>query len=145
MTLSAGPTYRLFVCDTLLEGEKDHDLLAGATLLGPAKTAPEYELVDLGAYGAIVGGGASPIAGEVYLIDRKSLLALDVKREVPLLFQRTLVRISNDADAHAYVMMPDQVRGRRRLHSADWRGRFTGHARPIDSAFARWAKGRPSR
>jgi gamma-glutamylcyclotransferase (GGCT)/AIG2-like uncharacterized protein YtfP len=115
---------RLFVYGTLLSGEREHDLLAGADFAGPAVTLPKYTLVDLGVYPALVPRGAVAVTGELYLIDRKLRFALDVKREVPVLFQRIAMELANGEPAEAYAMRDEQVRGRRRLHGGDWRTRF---------------------
>jgi gamma-glutamylcyclotransferase (GGCT)/AIG2-like uncharacterized protein YtfP len=133
---------RLFVYGTLLDGERDHGLLEGGERLGACKTEPAFYLVDLGAYAALVPGGSTSVSGEVYLLDLGTLLKVDVLRQVPILFDRVRVRLIDASEAETYVMKPDQVPGRRRLCGGDWRKRFTEHVRPIDSPFARWARGR---
>jgi gamma-glutamylaminecyclotransferase len=133
---------RLFVYGTLLEGEKDHHLLAGRTPIARVTTEAFFHLVDLGAYPALVPGGTTSVAGELYLVDLPTLLAIDVAEQVPSLFARARVRLSDGTEAESHVMDEDRVRGRRRLHHGDWRKRFTGHVAPITSPFARWARNR---
>lgn len=135
---------RIFVYGTLLEGERDHRLLEGRERLGACTTEPAFHLVDLGAYAALVSGGSTCVAGELYLVDQRTLLEIDVLREVPILFKRVRVRLADGSEAESHVMDADQVRGRRRLHHGDWRKRFTGHVQPFASPFARWARGRSS-
>lgn len=115
---------RLFVYGTEMAGEREHALLQGADLLGEVRTAPSYTLVDLGPYPALLGRGTASIAGELYLIDRKLRFALDVKREVPVLFHRITVVLGDGTQAEAYAMKDEQVRGKRRLAHGDWRQRF---------------------
>jgi gamma-glutamylcyclotransferase (GGCT)/AIG2-like uncharacterized protein YtfP len=133
---------RLFVYDTLLEGEKEHGLLEGAERVGACATEAVFELVDLGALGALIPGGSTSVQGELYHVDLAMLVKVDVIRQVPILFDRARVRLADGLEAETYVMKPDQARGRRRLHQGDWRKRFTDNVRPFDSPFARWARGR---
>ena len=140
--MSAEPL-RLFVYGSFLKGERDHALLAGATLEGEAQTAAEFSLFDLGVYPALVRGGEQPIVGETYLVLPSVRFHLDVRKECPLLFQREAIRLSDGSSADAYVMRWDQVRGRRKIWNGDWRRRFEPRPRAsADSPFARWAKGR---
>ncbi len=117
-------TVRLFVYGCWLAGEREHALLAGARCLGPAQTRPVHSLVDLGVYPALIAGGSTSVAGELYLVTRALRFALDVKQECPVLFQRTLLELSDGTQAEAYVMREEQVRGRRRIKQGDWRLRF---------------------
>jgi gamma-glutamylaminecyclotransferase len=133
---------RLFVYGTLLEGEKDHQLLAGRAPVGRFTTEAFFHLVDVGTYPALVAGGTTCVAGELYLVDLRTLLAIDVALQVPTLFARVRVRLSDGTEAESHVMGEDRVRGRRRLHHGDWRKRFTGHVAPVASPFATWARNR---
>lgn len=127
----------------LLAGEREHDLIAGAEFLGPAVTRPEHTLVDLGFYPALLVGGSVSVVGELYLVSRKQRFDVDVKKEVPVLFQRIVVRLADGGTAETYAMKDDQVRGKRRLANGDWRGRFQPRPR-ADSAgpFVRAARAR---
>jgi gamma-glutamylcyclotransferase (GGCT)/AIG2-like uncharacterized protein YtfP len=136
---------RLFVYGTLLAGERDHGLVEAAECAGAQRTLPAFQLVDLGAYAALVAGGSTSVSGEIYLVDRKTRGEIDVRREVPILFQRVRIQLADGSEAETYVMEPDRVRGRRQLQHGDWRKRFTGDVSPIDSPFARWARSRHSR
>lgn len=117
----------------LLAGEREHELIEGAEFLGAAVTVAGYTLVDLGVYPALLDRGSVAIVGELYLIDRKQRFNVDVKKEVPVLFQRIPVRLADGTTAETYAMKDDQVRGKRRLASGDWRNRFLPRSRP-DSA-----------
>jgi len=118
------PHCRLFFYGTLLPGERDHGLLAGAELLGPAVTQPLYQLVELNVYAALIPDGKVAVHGELYLVNLETRRQIDVKRQVPILFQRAKVRLADGSDAETYLMNPDQVRGKRRLAHGDWRKRF---------------------
>ncbi|MDI1449798.1 gamma-glutamylcyclotransferase family protein [Polyangium sp. 6x1] len=113
----------LFVCDSLMQGEELHARLAAARPLGPATTVAGYDLVDLGATGALVPGGMVAVVGELYALEPQALAALDVFRGHPVLNQRVSIRLADGREAQAYTVAPDQSAGRRRVLSGDWRKR----------------------
>jgi gamma-glutamylaminecyclotransferase len=112
---------RVFVYGTLLAGEPNHRLLADAALVGAARTEPDFDLVSLGAFPAMVPGGGTAIAGEVYEVDPDTLDALDRLEGHPRFYQRRAVRLDDGGEVLAYLLTPDQVRGRPRITSGDWR------------------------
>lgn len=120
---------RLFVYGSLMQGEREHERLAGAAFVGPVRTMPEYTLVDLGPYPALLENGCVSIVGELYLVDKKQRFSLDVKMECPVLFQRIEVRLEDGSQAETYAMRDEQVRGKRRLAQGDWRSRFAPRKR----------------
>lgn len=120
---------RLFAYGSLMNGERDHALLASATLLGPARTRAEFHLVDLGIYAALVPGGELSVVGELYVIERKACFAIDVSKQCPILFERTAITLEDGSSADAYVMPEERVRGKRRLKVGSWRDRFAPPAR----------------
>jgi gamma-glutamylaminecyclotransferase len=132
----------LFVYGTLLSGERSHERLGTAERLGEAKTAPIFHLVDVGPYPAIVADGTTAVAGELYRVDAGLLRELDVFEQVPLLFKRFRILLDDGSLADAYVMDPDQARGKRRIPQGDWRKRMAPDVRPHDGPFARRARGR---
>jgi gamma-glutamylcyclotransferase (GGCT)/AIG2-like uncharacterized protein YtfP len=143
LNTAGSPDRRLFVYGALLEGEADHGLLEGGEKLGAFQTEPAFHLVDLGLYAALIPGGATSVAGELYRVELATVLRIDVLRQVPILFDRARIRLADGSVADAYVMSPDQARGRRRVQHGDWRKRFTEHVHPFDSPFAKWARSRP--
>ncbi|MBI4956621.1 MAG: gamma-glutamylcyclotransferase [Myxococcales bacterium] len=135
--------FRIFIYGTELPGEPDHALLAGAVLLGPARTAPGYALVELVGFAGLVAEGQGEVTGELWEMPYETLRGLDVRREVGRLFQRRHVRLADGSDAEAYVLETDQVRGKRRVRGGDWRARFAPQ-RPGElheaGPFVRWAR-----
>jgi gamma-glutamylcyclotransferase (GGCT)/AIG2-like uncharacterized protein YtfP len=134
---------RLFVYDSLLVGEPEHDHLAGAELTGTAETEPRFTLVELQGFGALVPGGTDRVRGEIYLVDARTLARLDALRRVPMLFQRTRIVLADGSQAETFLMPAGDVRGCRRLHRGDWRARFAprvgrDESRPIVA----WARSR---
>ena len=108
----------------MLPGERDHALLNDAELVGPAVTEPSFELVDLGTYAVLVPGGKLAVHGEVYAVSLETRRAIDVARQVPILFQRGALLLADGTQADAYFMPPEPVRGKRRLGQGDWKKRF---------------------
>jgi gamma-glutamylcyclotransferase (GGCT)/AIG2-like uncharacterized protein YtfP len=137
--------YRLFVYGSLLPGEPDHSLLAGAEHLGSARTPAEYYLVELNTFGALVHGGKLQVHGELFRVDTKQLGRIDVHKQHPILFRRRTIRLDDGQTAEAYLMTLDQVRGRRRLKVGDWRQRFAAMPSNRESPWARWARARSSK
>ncbi len=136
--------FRLFVYGTLLSGESSHELLQSARALGAAKTAPAFDLVDLGPYPALVPGGTTSVVGELYEVTAAALSAIDVYEEHPVFFKRTTIALESGSEAQAYLLEPAQVRGRRRIRSGDWRARFRPERPPgpRDAAIVRWLRER---
>lgn len=135
--------HRLFVYGSLLAGERDHGVLAGAELVGPARTEAAYSLVDLRVYPALVDEGSTAVVGELYLVDAQVRRRADVCKECPVLFERKTVRLEGGEEAEAYFMDRTKVGGKRRIWNGDWRKRFA--PKPRESAagpFVTWAKGR---
>jgi gamma-glutamylcyclotransferase (GGCT)/AIG2-like uncharacterized protein YtfP len=136
----------LFVYGTLRQGEPGHGLLAGAPLLGMATTPPEFYLVDVGPYAALVRGGAIAVTGELYRVDLQTRRAIDVDRQASVLFSRETIRLADGVEADAYLLTADQVRGRRRLADGDWKKRFTRSISPhAGGAWVAWSRGRWTR
>ncbi|MET0791223.1 MAG: gamma-glutamylcyclotransferase family protein [Polyangiaceae bacterium] len=141
----AAPTApcRLFIYGTLLPGERDHALLGSAESLGPVATAPLYQLVELNVYAALIPDGKVAVQGQLYAADLETRRRIDVARQVPILFQRTLVSLADGTEVETYSMHPDQVRGKRRIAHGDWRKRFAPTVgRGAPGALVSWARSR---
>ena len=116
-------TTRVFVYGSLLSGEANHRLLARARRVGEARTAPGFALHDLGAYPAMVAGGARAVAGQVYDVDAKTLARLDVLEGHPRYYRRAAIALADGTSAETYLLTHAQVEGRPLIASGNWRGR----------------------
>jgi len=133
----------MFFYGTMLPGERDHALLANAEPLGPAQTESAYQLVELNVYAALVPDGKVAVQGELYAVDLETRRKIDVSRQVPILFQRSKIRLADGSEAETYLMSADQVRGKRRLAHGDWRKRFAPTVeRGAPGQFVGWARNR---
>ncbi len=81
-------TERLFVYGTLMRGERAHALLGRACRLGDARTAPSFELADLGACTRRSCAGARSRSSKLYEPDPKTLPSLDLYEGCPDVFRR---------------------------------------------------------
>jgi gamma-glutamylcyclotransferase (GGCT)/AIG2-like uncharacterized protein YtfP len=134
---------RLFVYGTLRQGEPRHELLAGAQFIGLTTTAPTFHLVDVGPYAALVRGGPTAVSGELYVADREVRRGIDIEREVPILFTRETIELSDGSQAETYLLTTEQVRGRRRLSHGDWKKRFARNSpSQAGGAWVEWSRGR---
>jgi gamma-glutamylaminecyclotransferase len=113
----------LFVYGTLMRGERAHELLGRARCLGLARTAPLFELADLGAYPALVRGGSTAVVGELYEPDWETLASLDIYEGCPDLFRRESIELDGGGRCEAYLMPPGQAMRLPRIASGDWRSR----------------------
>jgi len=111
--------HRVFVYGTLLRGEVNHHLLAGAVLLGPHRTPAAFTLYDLGTYPGLVRGGVTAVLGEVYRIDGTAMIRLDALEEYPRLYGRFLMPTPYGS-SWIYHYRGD-VRGRPAIRSGNWR------------------------
>jgi gamma-glutamylcyclotransferase (GGCT)/AIG2-like uncharacterized protein YtfP len=83
--------------------------------------------------------------GEVYELAAPHLATIDIHEEVPRLFKRLTIDLEDGRRAEAYLLDRDQVRGRRRIHSGDWRTRFQVERAPggvRDAPLVAWARNR---
>jgi gamma-glutamylcyclotransferase (GGCT)/AIG2-like uncharacterized protein YtfP len=136
----------LFVYGTLRQGEVQHALLATARHLRMVSTVPSFHLVEVAPYAALVRGGTTSVTGELYELDLATRGVIDVERQVPQLFTRETIDLSDGTRADAYLLTSEQVRGRRRLAHGDWKKRFSRAVSPnAGGAWVAWARGRWSK
>ena len=89
-------------------------------LVARARTEAAFELVSLGVFPAMIAGGRTAVVGEVYEIDPVTLAALDRLEGHPRFYERTAIRLEDGDEVLAYLLSPEQARGRTRIPSGDW-------------------------
>jgi gamma-glutamylaminecyclotransferase len=116
------PRTVLLVYGSLLRGERNHGQMAGARLLGPARTLARYALHHLGNYPGMTEGGQA-VEGELYEVDARHLAALDAFEGHPTYFRRGLVALEGGGPAEGYLLTRAQVAGHPLVRSGSWRAR----------------------
>lgn len=113
----------LFAYGTLMRGERGHALLRGARLVAQARTAPCYDLVDMGSYPAMVEGGTRSIAGEILAVHPSAFATLDAYEDVhDGLYRRATILVAGRL-VQAYLLPRARSAGRAVIRSGDWRRR----------------------
>jgi gamma-glutamylaminecyclotransferase len=111
----------VFVYGTLRQGEVNHHLLAQARFVAEARTAPCFELFDLGPFPAMSTGGETAVLGEVYAVNDATLARLDHLEGHPSFYQRTQIRLDGGQSVQTYLMARARMHGRVMIASGDWR------------------------
>jgi gamma-glutamylcyclotransferase (GGCT)/AIG2-like uncharacterized protein YtfP len=115
--------HRMFVYGTLRVGEPNHRRLAGAEVVGPARTALGFRLYHLGAFPGMVAIGTGRVVGELVLVTDAIRARVDELEGHPRFYQRTAIRLDDDTVAEAYLLPRTAVVGRPILRAGDWRRR----------------------
>jgi gamma-glutamylcyclotransferase (GGCT)/AIG2-like uncharacterized protein YtfP len=145
MSAAGRREFQLFVYDAWMSGQTEAERLSGTRPLGPAATEPAYDLVDLGTQTALVPGGSTAVRGEVYALEPAQLASLDIEKGHPLRYKRIRIKLDDGREVEAYTLDADQVRGRRRIKSGDYRSHVTPAApERHDGPWARFARRRRS-
>lgn len=67
----------LFVYGTLMSGGEASGKMSGASLMGPAETAPDYRLEELGpGFVVLEEGGSEIVSGELWDVDEAKISEL---------------------------------------------------------------------
>jgi gamma-glutamylaminecyclotransferase len=111
----------VFVYGTLMRAGHHHDVMQGARFLRAAQTLPEYELVYIEYYPALLRGGSTSVVGEVYEVDAATLARLDELEEVPSYYLRERILLADGSEAETYVMPRERVSGAEPIASGDFR------------------------
>jgi gamma-glutamylcyclotransferase (GGCT)/AIG2-like uncharacterized protein YtfP len=115
----------LFVYGTLLSGERNASRLSASILIDRVRTAPGFELYDLGAFPAMVRSEAGQVQGELYRAPADVVEALDVLEGHPRFYRRTRVRLEDGTMAESYLLRRQAVRGYAQVASGCWRHRLS--------------------
>lgn len=122
----------VFVYGSLLSGLHNHRVIASGRLLGEARIVTRgLRMIDLGAFPGLVDDPAStdPVVGEVYEVDRDTLLALDRLEGHPTFYRRRMVELEDGGAAWVYVLAPQSGeravdRGAEAVPGGDWRAYY---------------------
>jgi gamma-glutamylcyclotransferase (GGCT)/AIG2-like uncharacterized protein YtfP len=115
-------------------GESNHPVLGEARLVGSARTAPRYRLVDLGPYPALMEEGCCAVSGELYEIDARTLRHLDRFEGHPDLYRRAPVELASGELAIAYFAGDRMLQHQAQvvIEGGDWRSLRRGQPSPCD-------------
>lgn len=111
---------RVFVYGTLRRGQYNHPLLAGASYVGDLITEPRFTMIDMGGYPGVLDRGTTAIVGEVYDVDVVTLARLDLLEEVPTLYRRRWLQLTEQATAMMYLLPERFSYGAPIMSSGDW-------------------------
>ena len=114
---------RLLVYGSLMRGMANHHRLAGASVRGAAQLQG-LALYDLGPFPMAIASGnpADTLHGELVLVRRSQLSALDRFEGVPRLYQRVSWALGDGRRVWVYIGRPRQVRFVNRIADGIWRG-----------------------
>jgi gamma-glutamylcyclotransferase (GGCT)/AIG2-like uncharacterized protein YtfP len=113
--------HRIFVYGTLMQGGHHHDTMQGAHFMGTARTLPEFELLCVDYYPALLRGGTTSVLGELYEVDARTLERLDELEEVPAYYLRQRIWLCDGSEADTYVMPRERVPAGTPIASGDFR------------------------
>jgi len=119
-------TEKLFVYGSLKEGFPLHAVIEGHEYIGTFKTAPQFKLVSLGPFPALVPARPGiEVSGEVYLVDEETLHYLDIVEGVSKgLYHRIVLpvhdQLGDEVQAWAYVSLLAQRYVLEEIESGVW-------------------------
>src|SRR5690242_7633666 len=109
MQIETALEHLLFVYGTLMRGDTNAHIMAGAHYVGAACTAAHFTLYDLGDYPAAVAGGHTAIKGELFTVDAAQLRRIDVFEDHPTLYRRETIRLMDGSHASIYLLPPTMI------------------------------------
>lgn len=86
----------LFVYGSLLSDQDNHSVIKSARFVGPARTLPQYTLVNLGPYPAITPRGTTAVVGELYEVEPDLLATLDEFEGHPDVYRRGPIELDEN-------------------------------------------------
>lgn len=121
-----GRNIRIFVYGSLMRGLHNHAVyLSDARFLGEAQTPPCYTLYSLGAFPGLVQRGVTAVKGEVWMVNRGELAAIDRLEGHPRFYMRQKISLADHSDAWCYLLDAEKVRNRAVVKAGDWRRRVS--------------------
>lgn len=99
--------FLVFVYGTLMKGLPLEYYLNGSEaseFVGKAKTKPEFTMIKLEYFPALVRVGNSSIEGELYLVSENRLRLLDSIERNPDLYRREVIVMDDGTEAYAYLL-----------------------------------------
>lgn len=96
-------------------------MIGGSHFMRNARTAPLFDLADLGEYPAMLEGGHTSIEGELYEISTQLFPALDEFEGVPDLFRRAIIELEDGSHAFAYLYSAGDLQNTPRIESGSWK------------------------
>lgn len=113
---------RIFVYGTLLRGFGNHRLLASAKFVGEAMTKPQYTMINLGAFPAILNDGTTALRGEVYDVNAETLARLDQLEGNGYFYNRQPIELKTKlGKVQAYFLLREISGELKVVSSGDWR------------------------
>jgi gamma-glutamylcyclotransferase (GGCT)/AIG2-like uncharacterized protein YtfP len=101
----------MFLNGTAMSGQKDHEAIAGATFVGPARTAPGYRFFavrdEFPGLFPVTEGGAS-IVGELYEVSEELLLDGLMPQE-PKELELGEIQLADGQTVNAMHLVPDRL------------------------------------
>jgi gamma-glutamylaminecyclotransferase len=99
-------------------------VLERARFVGEGQTEPVFDLVDLGAYPAIVvSDRGTAVRGELYVVDERTLARVDELEGHPRYYRRQHLTLADGRTAETYLLPASEARGCPVIASGDWRQR----------------------
>ena len=112
----------LFVYGSLLSDMHNHSILSSSDLLGVCKTEPIFDMVDLGAFPALLMNGQTAIQGEVYSVSEAVYEMVERLEGYPSFYDRTSLRTPHGEAEVYYLPRRDSRREYSLVESGDWKG-----------------------
>lgn len=114
---------KVFVYGSLMTGFGNNRMLRDSMCLGEGKTKPEFSMVSLGEFPAVLDNkGFTSIKGEVYRVSKEVLEDLDRLEGVPSFYKRIKISLKGGMEVWMYVLNPENyTKDLPIITSGDWR------------------------
>lgn len=98
---------RFFTYGTFRAGECRHHVLKsfGVIFVQAINTAPEYTLVNVGAFPGMLESGNDSVVGELYDVPEEAIPTFDIIEGHPTFFCRKNVKLADGTSAVSYVFL----------------------------------------